>query len=193
MAEPRRIFRSRKSKVIAGVCGGLADYFQVDPVLIRLAAIALGVMTGPAAVIGYILAWIVIPEEAQYRPARRTSEGMGGRPTDTSAREGGPGGDGGRVAEDEGKPAEYTPPPDRSFEGPGEAAECCSDVEARPEKERGRVLLGYFLVALGGLLLVQRVFYRLGWWFPRLGMAQFWPIVLIFIGVAILVSGTRRR
>jgi len=48
--------------MLGGVCGGIAEYFNVDPTLIRLLAVVL-IMAGGAAIIAYIIAWIVIPEE----------------------------------------------------------------------------------------------------------------------------------
>jgi phage shock protein C len=56
----RRLYRSRKSKVIAGVCGGIAEYFGVDPVLVRIIAI-LFLFAGGAALIAYIVGIIIIP------------------------------------------------------------------------------------------------------------------------------------
>lgn len=47
--------------MIAGVCGGLAAYLGVDPVLVRIAAVILA-FTGGAAVIAYIVAWVLLPE-----------------------------------------------------------------------------------------------------------------------------------
>jgi phage shock protein C len=58
----RRLYRSRKSKVIAGVCGGIAEYFNVDPVLIRLISV-LFLFAGGAAFIAYIIGMIIIPIE----------------------------------------------------------------------------------------------------------------------------------
>lgn len=57
----RRLYRSRKDRVLAGVCGGLAHYFNLDPVLIRIAFVALA-LAGGAGILIYILAAIVIPE-----------------------------------------------------------------------------------------------------------------------------------
>jgi phage shock protein C len=57
----RRLYRSRKNKVIAGVCGGIAEYFDVDPVLIRIIAI-LFLFTGCASLIAYIVGMIIIPK-----------------------------------------------------------------------------------------------------------------------------------
>ncbi len=53
--------RSGDDKMIAGVCGGLAAYLGVDTALVRVAAVILA-LTGGAAVIAYIVAWVVIPE-----------------------------------------------------------------------------------------------------------------------------------
>lgn len=58
----KRLYKSRKNKVIAGVCGGIAEYFNVDPVLIRLIAV-LFFFTGGASLIAYIVGMIIIPKE----------------------------------------------------------------------------------------------------------------------------------
>ncbi len=51
--------------MIAGVCGGIAEYFNVDPTLVRLAWIVLIIMGVPFGLIGYLIAWIIIPEQPQ--------------------------------------------------------------------------------------------------------------------------------
>jgi phage shock protein C len=58
---PRRLVRSRKDKVIAGVCGGLGEYLGVDAVLIRIAALIL-IFAGGAGLILYVIGWIAMPE-----------------------------------------------------------------------------------------------------------------------------------
>ncbi|HHV54265.1 MAG TPA: PspC domain-containing protein [Firmicutes bacterium] len=65
----RRLYRKRNGAMLGGVGAGLAEYFQLDVSLVRLILIAIGVMTGPAGVIGYIIAWVVIPEEPASVPA----------------------------------------------------------------------------------------------------------------------------
>ncbi len=62
MSEVKRLFRSRSDRVIGGVCGGLAAYLNVDPVLIRLAAVALVPLNGIGIVV-YLVMWIVVPDE----------------------------------------------------------------------------------------------------------------------------------
>lgn len=66
--EVRRVRRSRQDRVIGGVCGGLAQYLGVDPVLLRIAAVALA-LSGGAGVVAYIVAWILIPEATGPEPA----------------------------------------------------------------------------------------------------------------------------
>jgi len=60
-SEARRLRRSRDDHVIAGVCGGVAEYFGIDSVLVRIAALAL-VFAGGAGIILYIIGWIAMPE-----------------------------------------------------------------------------------------------------------------------------------
>jgi phage shock protein C len=65
----RRLTRSVTDVKIAGVCGGLAEYFDVDPTFVRLAWAVLTVVPGTIVlgVIAYIVAWIVMPNAAHAR------------------------------------------------------------------------------------------------------------------------------
>ncbi len=58
----KRLYRSRDERKVAGVCGGLGEYFELDPVLFRLAFILL-VFVGGAGVFGYAALWIMVPEK----------------------------------------------------------------------------------------------------------------------------------
>lgn len=57
----RKIFRSRKERVIAGVCGGVAEYFHIDPVWVRIAWV-LAIFVKGLGLVAYVLCWILIPE-----------------------------------------------------------------------------------------------------------------------------------
>lgn len=59
--EIKRVYRSKKNKMLAGVCGGIAEYFEVDPVLVRLLFVLLLFM-GFVGIIIYLVAWLLIPE-----------------------------------------------------------------------------------------------------------------------------------
>lgn len=57
-----RIYRSRKDRMLAGVCGGLGEYFGIDSSLVRLGLVCL-IVFGGTGFLAYLLAWIIIPEE----------------------------------------------------------------------------------------------------------------------------------
>jgi len=58
----KRLYRSRTNRVIAGVCGGIAEYSNIDPTIVRLLWLLLSLIWG-SGIIAYIIAWIIIPEE----------------------------------------------------------------------------------------------------------------------------------
>ena len=64
MAQTRKLYRSRTDRKLAGVCGGLAQYFNADPTLIRVLFVVLALLGGPGLVI-YLVLWILVPEEPQ--------------------------------------------------------------------------------------------------------------------------------
>jgi phage shock protein C len=59
----KKLYRSRKDKIIAGICGGIGRYFDIDPNLVRIIA-ALICLT-PPGILTYLIAWIVIPSEPE--------------------------------------------------------------------------------------------------------------------------------
>ena len=62
----RRLVRSRNEGKIAGVCAGLADYLEVDVILVRAAWVVFSIVPGAiiGGVIAYLVAWLIIPKPA---------------------------------------------------------------------------------------------------------------------------------
>ncbi len=60
----KKLYRSNSQRMIAGVCGGIAEYFNIDPTIVRIGAAAL-CLFGGSGVLAYILAAIIIPSEDQ--------------------------------------------------------------------------------------------------------------------------------
>lgn len=59
----KRLYRSRVDRRIAGVCGGLAEYLDIDPTMIRLLSVLILIFTGfVPMIIVYLIAWVIIPE-----------------------------------------------------------------------------------------------------------------------------------
>jgi len=62
--EVKRLYRSKKNRVFAGICGGVGEYFNVDPVLIRLIWVLVVIFTGFfPGVLAYIIAIFIVPEK----------------------------------------------------------------------------------------------------------------------------------
>ncbi|QHQ61793.1 PspC domain-containing protein [Anaerocolumna sedimenticola] len=62
--EQKRLYRSNSNKMIAGVCGGIAEYINLDPTVVRLLWVLLCFMGG-TGVIAYIIAAIIMPNQYQ--------------------------------------------------------------------------------------------------------------------------------
>lgn len=75
---PRAKVLERKNGMIAGVAGGLADYFDVDATIVRLILVGVALVTMPAVPLAYIVAWVIIPEEgkAPTTATRPDAEGL---------------------------------------------------------------------------------------------------------------------
>lgn len=61
----KRLTRMKEGKLPGGVCGGIGNYLDVDPVIIRILWIVLTLLSVGIGVIVYIAAWILVPEEGQ--------------------------------------------------------------------------------------------------------------------------------
>lgn len=63
MNEPKKLYRSKANRMLAGVCAGMAEYFNVDPTLVRVIAIFLLLTPCVPALLAYLIAWALIPEK----------------------------------------------------------------------------------------------------------------------------------
>ncbi len=75
----KRLTRSRRDSKIAGVCGGFAEYLDVDATLIRLIWVMLALFGG-WGVLGYLIGWIIMPEEPAAEPKPATAPAIAPQP-----------------------------------------------------------------------------------------------------------------
>jgi len=68
----KRLVRPREGRKIAGVCMGMAEYFDIDVTVVRVVWLVAAFMTG-VGFIAYLVAWIVIPDEPYLLPAQAPS------------------------------------------------------------------------------------------------------------------------
>lgn len=66
--QQRKLYRSKTDRMLAGVCGGLGDYFNIDATVVRI-IFALATLAGFSGVLVYIILMIVIPESPEIQPA----------------------------------------------------------------------------------------------------------------------------
>jgi len=60
----KRLYRSRTNRKIAGVCAGIAEYLEIDPTIVRLVTIIVGLVTGILPFLfSYLIAWWIVPEQ----------------------------------------------------------------------------------------------------------------------------------
>lgn len=157
-----RLERSTTNKVAAGVCGGIAEYLQVDATLVRVFFVVGTILTGGLGLLGYIVLVVLVPLPGQPAPFVKTSE------VTTSTVESAAGGDPAAT------PLVATPP----------AAARPADPEVA---ERNRAAFGVVLIALGAIFLLSNAgLFRLVRW----DLA--WPLVFIAIGVLLLAQRVRR-
>jgi len=178
---PRRLTRSSRERMWAGVAGGMAEYFDLDPALVRLMWVAAAVVSGGLAVPVYILAWVILPRDDRASSAgphawHETSRAWRApEPTEPIGSE--PGRD---PASDKGAPGAYS---SASLE---QAWWYERDVERQHHRGRHPRSTGIVLVALGVLLLAANSgFLRLVDWHLM------WPMIFIGLGVILLARQSR--
>ena len=66
MAAAKRLYRSSKERILGGVCGGIAEYLNVDPTLVRLFWVLFTLAAGSGLLV-YILAWLIIPRNPNQK------------------------------------------------------------------------------------------------------------------------------
>jgi len=61
----KRLYLSGTDKKIAGICGGIAEYMEVDPTIVRIVVVVVAILTGVLPfVIGYLIAWMIMPSKS---------------------------------------------------------------------------------------------------------------------------------
>ncbi len=192
-----RLYRSRSDRMLAGVAGGLAEHYVLDPSLVRIGWALLIVLTGGIFLLLYIVMAIVVPEEPMdAAPPTWTEAPMtdptpaAGAPAAGTDANPSPAGAAGAP----GQPADAAPAAPAATgwgAAPSNAAPAMSAREARRAARReGRsdapLIFGAILVIVGILAFAGQVF-------PAFDWDLIWPILLVILGVALVIGATRRR
>jgi phage shock protein C len=158
----KRLYRSRSDRMLEGVCGGLAKYFDIDPTIVRIIAV-LSVFVGGLGILAYIIMAIIVP-----------LEGTKVTTPEETVRE--------NVEEMKETASELGREIRSTFTG--EEGESEEVVKAR---HRRRTLFGIILIVFGIVFMLGS--FNLFWW---LHWGNLWPLILVAIGVLIILSARRR-
>jgi phage shock protein C len=148
----KKLYRSSKDKMLGGVAAGLAEYFDIDPTIVRVLFVVT-LFLGGTGVLAYIILWIIVPEEPIKFSGTETT---GANP---------------ESEEDAQKQ-----------ENKFDAKSYYSSLDRQREKRR--VAAGLILLVLGMIFLADN-------FIPRIRIGDFWPLILIGAGVAILINSRR--
>jgi phage shock protein C len=186
----KRLYRSRTSRVIGGVAAGLAEYLDIDVTLMRLLFVLIGVLI-PNVLLAYLLAWIIIPEAPSGQVAEHHKVENSNKDTDSTDA---PAGElpQGQTAEDivRGSPSLISKTQDHLSSTDPQPK---SSFENKDEPQKSREVLGYGLIVLGGILLVQQLVPSVFWRFSIRFLRTWWPIAIIAIGLALIFGAIRGR
>ena len=159
----KRLYRSRSDRMIWGVCGGLAKYFDIDPTIVRVIAV-LSIFLGSVGIWAYIILAIVVPLE----------DSKAAEPKDI-------------IKENVEEMKETASELGRELRSTLAGEEGKSEEIAKM-RHRRRNTLGIILIVLGILFLLGS--FNFFWWF---NWGNLWPLILVAIGALIIFSTRRRK
>ncbi len=162
MKKTNKLYRSETDIIIAGVAGGLGDYFDLDPALLRLIFLVI-TLAGGSGILLYLILWIVLPSESSLNRGVATEE---------TVKE--------NVKEIEKKAKDMANSVSSKKEKKSENSKMSKDSDNNNSHIREpRHWFGVFLLVLGSLWLLR----NMGLIDPDI----LWPVVLVVIGVLIIV------
>jgi len=158
----KRLYRSRSNRMIWGICGGLAEYFDIDPTIVRIIAVLLLLAKG-VGILAYIILAIVVPlEKSKAETPKETIKE--------------------NVDEIAGTAREFGREVRATF---GEDEK--KSMTGNSTKYRSHIVIGLIIIAVGLLLLLSNV--NLLWW---LRWTYLWPIPIIIVGLLIIFGARRK-
>jgi len=173
--EDKRFYRSNQHRILGGVCGGLGDYFDIDPVIMRIIFFILA-FAGGGGVLIYIILWILVPEEpvlyskkAQTPPNNHSQNSSNPFNTENMNAEN-------VHFEEMGNDSSQSDNKPKNGNTP----------QKSPEKNNGTLIAGIMLIVLGCMFLIDR-------FIPNINFGDLWPLILVAIGVILIYENYKDK
>lgn len=165
--ETKRLYRSRDDRKVGGVAAGIANYFDIDPLLIRLLFVIF-TLAGGSGVLIYIILWIVTPEQPLFfsTPKQPFTNDPESNPEPAS-----------------GSNEQYQSSNNSNTESGNNNSDQSLDIKPR---KNGSLTGGLVLITIGGLFLADELIPEFNFW-------DFWPVILIVLGGGLLLKGFSKR
>ncbi len=157
----KKLYRSNTDKMIGGVSGGIAEYFEIDPTIVRILFV-LAVFFGGGGLIAYIILWIIVPEKPYVFPGMQQPNQENHINSTQSS---------------------------QSTENKEQSSASNSntfDYSAFQQKQKSNTgsVAGIVLIVIGALFLLNN-------FIPRFNFGDFWPFILIAAGIALLLNSKK--
>jgi phage shock protein PspC (stress-responsive transcriptional regulator) len=168
MEQAKRLYRNRYDTVIAGVAGGLAKYFNIDPIIARIVFVVLA-FTGGGGLVIYIILWIALPVDPDLSFHSYNFKNAYQNPEPAATDQ----------PFDAGTGEESKNETGAGSENYGEKYKPYADYEKK--QGDGNLIAGIVLIVIGGLFLATR-------FISHISFRDLWPVLLIVGGILILKS-----
>jgi len=179
----RKLYRSRSDRMIAGVCGGIAEYFEIDPTFVRLLAALAAIVSFGAIAIAYVIMAIVVPESPEVASVTPPVGATAPTPTPPPMPPA-------PAPQPMPMPVEYASSPASApadYPPPAAPEQVSSDVAATPQRRtKGAGLVAGIIVLCLGIALLASQFV------PGFDVWRLWPLIIVAIGLGIIFRGGRR-
>lgn len=150
----KKLYRSVTDKMLGGVCGGIAEYFGIDPVIIRLTFV-LAVIFGGSGILAYIILWIIIPQKpyivTPFNQENKNDDNLHNSETENKTSD-----------------------------------DLQSNKFRKNLNNNKTAFAGIFLIVLGVIILLSN-------FVPGFYFKDYWPVVLIFLGSAIIYKAKNNK
>jgi phage shock protein C len=173
----KKLYRSVRERMLGGVAAGVADYFDVDPTIVRLVFV-LSIFAGGAGIIAYIIMWIIVPQGPFVPFDMNTNIPPQNKEADaaTESKEAPKGNF------STGPNTESNPPPNT-----GTGNDPVSDYfqAQKIQKEKRGITIGVVLVVFGIFLLANTMI-------DRIHFHDIFPVALIVLGIGLLINAIKK-